>query len=97
MSKDLYVSRDIGGSRVFTIWTKKPQWNALHKYYMYSDKREEMVFDLDSSLFDQFFPQLKLEHGQLAKIERDMVEVYTGFPKVAVFTLGEIVEDHGEK
>lgn len=91
MSKKLYVSRDDDGW--YKIWPAKPRWEdgsffSWEDSKMYLDKTKTSEF---------FFPQLKIKPGQLVEVNRRLVAINNVLPKVAVFTLGKIIEDHGKK
>lgn len=91
MSKIRYISRDLDGW--YKIWKTRPKRDKFGGSYLASST--DIVFLLGEKECHFLSPQLKLKPGQLAKMERDLIEVYTGFPKVVVFTLGDmIVEDY---
>ncbi|MCK5127224.1 MAG: hypothetical protein KAR42_13300 [candidate division Zixibacteria bacterium] len=93
--KQLYVSRDMKGW--FEIWEGRPKWHKEASDFI-GGCNQFLYTAARWGKFKRLFPQLKkLEPGQIAKVQRDMVEVYTDFPKVAVLTLGKIIEDHGKK
>ena len=89
--KQLFVSRDLSG--VCGLWEGKPQWTD--EYVCRSTIA--LLFVSPTKRFRKLFQHLELEPGQCAKVQRDMVEGCTGLPDVVIFTLGDIVEDHGIK
>ena len=91
--KQLYVSRDLDS--YFQIWKGRPKWDKKTGNFVGGYRQFPYYPSAEWAVFKILFPQLKIEPGQLAKVTRDLVEVYTGFPKVAVFTLGKIVEGRG--
>jgi len=93
--KQYYISRD--WNDVYNIWEGCPEWQKVHEVYTYGRLIATYVIELTGVGIEFLVPHLKLEPGQLAKVQRDIVEVYTGFPKMPIFTLGEIIEEHSEK
>ena len=93
MSKIRYISRDLDGW--YKIWKTRPKRDKFGGSYLASST--DIVFLLGEKECHFLSPQLKLKPGQLAKVNYWMVAINNVPPKVAVFTLGEIVEDHGKK
>ena len=87
--KQYYVSRDGNKKGAYSLWKDdKPEWLWSPRWFIESGSCESTIFETTQTAIEIIAPQLHLEPGQLAKVNR---EVKDG---VVTLTLGEIIESH---
>ena len=84
-----YVSRDRDRSCGFyDLWNGSPEWNELHEMYTSGYEHAILVKNGTDDEFEALYPQLKLEPGQLATVNREVNE------GVVMLTIGKVIEEH---